>query len=281
MSGNNNLAKRGRAHDALHFDVYARSKTNISRLKARLPDEIVANLAREVIRRVASKASEVENVVAVPSQNTLEKLSEALISNDELAGANQILELRSVGQSAEAIYLSHLAAAARLLGEWWEEDRIDFNKVTLGTGRIFSIMRGMRHLFEATPITQHKTALFASTPGEDHTLGVRMAADLFRKDGWDITLKVGLDHDALVAEIEQSNIRIIGLSIGGEHSIEALMKLVVALTINCPHASIFVSGQNIESVQSILDLMELSGTGSDIVSAKKQLNDLWDQNATA
>ena len=281
MSGNNNLAKRGRAHDALHFDVYARSKTNISRLKARLPDEIVANLAREVIRRVASKASEVENVVAVPSQNTLEKLSEALISNDELAGANQILELRSVGQSAEAIYLSHLAAAARLLGEWWEEDRIDFNKVTLGTGRIFSIMRGMRHLFEATSITQHKTALFASTPGEDHTLGVRMAADLFRKDGWDITLKVGLDHDALVAEIEQSNIRIIGLSIGGEHSIEALMKLVVALTINCPHASIFVSGQNIESVQSILDLMELSGTGSDIVSAKKQLNDLWDQHATA
>ena len=281
MSGNHNLANGVRAHDALHFDVYARSKTNISRLKARLPDKIVANLAREVIRRVASKASEVENVVAAPSQNTLEKLSEALISNDELAGANLILELRSEGQSEEAIYLSHLAAAARLLGEWWEEDRIDFNKVTLGTGRIFSIMRGMRHLFEATPITQHKTALFASTPGEDHTLGVRMAADLFRKDGWDITLKVGLDHDALIAEIEQSNIRIIGLSIGGEHSIEALTKLVVALNINCPHVSIFVSGRNIESVQSLLDLMDLHGTASDIASAKKQLNDLWDQHATA
>ena len=281
MSSNHNLAQDGRAHDALHFDVYARSKTNISRLKARLPDEIVANLAREVIRRVVSKASEVENVVAAPSQSTLEKLSEALISNDELAGANLILELRSEGQSEEAIYLSHLAAAARLLGEWWEEDRIDFNKVTLGTGRIFAIMRGMRHLFEPAPIAQHKTALFASTPGEDHTLGVRMAADLFRKEGWDITLKVGLGHDALVAEIEQSNIRIIGLSIGGEHSTEALTKLVVALNINCPHVSIFVSGQNIESVQSILDLMELSGTGSDIVSAQKQLNDLWDQHATA
>ena len=281
MSGNHNLANGVREHDALHFDVYARSKTNISRLKARLPDKIVANLAREVIRRVASKASEVENVVAAPSQNTLEKLSEALISNDELAGANLILELRAEGQSAEAIYLSHLAAAARLLGEWWEKDRIDFNKVTLATGRIFAIMRGMRHMFEPAPIAQHKTALFASTPGEDHTLGVRMAADLFRKDGWDITLKVGLDHDALIAEIEQSNIRIIGLSIGGEHSIEALTKLVVALNINCPHVSIFVSGRNIKSVQSLLDLMDLHGTASDIASAKKQLNDLWDQHATA
>ncbi len=277
MSNDQNLTNDGPVYDALQFDVYEHSKSNILRLKDRLPDDLVANLAREVIRRVVSKAGDIEDVTSKPASETLEDLAYALISKDELAGAKLILELRAEGKAAEAIYLAHLAAAARLLGDWWEEDRIDFTKVTLATGRIFAIMRGMKHLFEPASIVSTKNALFASVPGEDHTLGVRMAADLFRKDGWDIVLKVGLDHDALVEEIEQSGIGIIGLSISGVHSIEALSKLVVAIHISCPHVSLFVSGQNIEEAQPMLDLMGLDGTCSDVIGAKTLLTEIWDQ----
>ena len=40
-------------------------------------------------------------------------------------------------------YLEYLALAARKLGKWWEEDRVSFLDVTLGTGRIYAIIRAV------------------------------------------------------------------------------------------------------------------------------------------
>ena len=281
MSSGQNLTNRRATFDTFEFEVYERSKSNIRRLKDRLPDDHVANLAREVIRRVVSKGDSLNLVTDNSAAEDLEELALALIAKDDRAGANLILKLRSDGKDVDTICLKHLSAAAQLLGDWWEEDRVDFTQVTLGTVRIFAILRSMRHLFEPAFITQDKSALFASVPGENHTLGVRMAADLFRKDGWDISLKVGLDHDALVAEIEQTPNCIIGLSISGQHSVEALSKLVVAIHISCPHAAIFVSGQNIAEAQPYLDLMGLDGVCSDIEEAKELLARIWSERITA
>lgn len=265
--------------DALEIDVYERNKANIRRLKEHLPDDLVANLAREVIRRVVSKGSAVEASVENLSRENLEQLALALIDVDDHAAPEFIRGLRSEGKSPETIYLVHLAAAARVLGEWWEEDRTSFAQVTLATGRIFAIMRSMRHLFEPTELIQGKAALFASVPGEDHTLGVRMAADLFRKDGWDISLKTGLDHDALVAEIEQTPARILGLSFSGDHSIEALSRLIIAVRICAPHVAIFISGQNVEKDMALLKLMDVEGFSSGIEDAKERLGKLWEGSA--
>jgi hypothetical protein len=102
-----------------------------------------------------------------------------------------------------------------------------------------------------------------------------MASDLLRKEGWEIALKVGLDHDRLVKEIEKSPNGIVGLSISGEHSIDALSRLVVALHICCPHVIILVSGSNVDEVRPILNLMGIDGIAATFEEAKQQLEDLW------
>jgi len=262
----------------IEIDVYQRSQANIRRLNEKLPEDLVVNLAREVIMRVAGKEDTLEHVDHAVTAEDLETLCEALISDDDQAGAAIIKNLRADGVRVEEIYLKQLAAAARLLGDWWTQDRVTFSQVTVGTGRMFSIMRGMRHLFEPVIPVQDKTAIFASVPGEDHTLGVRMAADIFRKDGWEIALKVGLDHDALVAEIERAPVGIVGLSVSGRHSIDALSRLVVALHIACPQAILIVSGPNIEEVRPILSLMGLDGIADTMDDAKAQFTQLWNTN---
>lgn len=266
--------------DPLELDVYERSQANILRLKETLPKDLVANLAREVIRRVGAHGTRLAEIAPEPSPEDLEALSLALISSDDKAAATAIANLQAKGEGAEVIYLHHLAAAARMLGDWWSEDRVNFGQVTVASGRMLAIMRSMRNLFEPALVPPGKTAIFAAVPGEDHTLGVRMAADLFRKAGWEITLLVGLDHDALVSEIEQFPSGIVGLSISGEHSIEALSRLVVAVHINAPHVSLLVSGQNIDAVKPVLDLMGLAAVTADIEDAKTQMNDLWEAKLT-
>lgn len=278
MSGEQKVSLRIVQQDPLELDVYRRSQANIRRLNEKLPQDLVVNLAREVILRVASKGGKLEQITYCASPEELEKLCFALISDDDQAAARMIVELRSEGVRADEIYLNTLAAAARMLGDLWDQDRVNFSQVTVGTGRMFAIMRSMRHLFEPTFLVQDKSAIFASVPGENHTLGVRMAADIFRKEGWEIALKVGLDHDQLVAEIERTPTGIVGLSVAGQHSIEALSRLVVALHIACPHAIILVSGQSVDEVRPILSLMGVDGIAGTLEEAKEQMSALWDAN---
>ncbi len=230
-----------------------------------------------MIRRLASHNRNYDHVAHNPTTEELETLCAALISDDDTAAAAIVLGVRAEHVSAEAIYMKYLAASARMLGEWWLEDRATFVEVTVGTGRLFAIMRGMRHLFSPPAVSHRMSVFFASVPGEQHTLGVQMAADLFRDDGWDITLRTGLDHDDLVAEIERSPTSIIGLSIGGRHSIEPLSRLVAALRICRPRAPVMVCGHDIEEIRPILDLMGLDGIADEMADAKEQMAAIWDR----
>jgi len=270
MSGEDRVANAPSPAFAPAVGHYHRSRANIRRLSELLPQELVVNLAREVILRVASKTP-AEDV----AQQDLQTLCDALISDDEQAAAKIIFDLRAEGMKPNQIYLKKLAAAARMLGEKWESDELSFAQVTVGTVRIFAIMRSMRHLFEPDVSVLDKTAVFAAVPGEDHTLGVQMAADLFRKDGWEIELKLGLDQNQLVEEIEKSPSRIVGLSFGGEHSIDALSRLVVALQICRPQVKVFVCGSSIDAALPILSLMELDGIATSAEEAQSQMTAMW------
>ncbi|MEP3843791.1 MAG: cobalamin-dependent protein [Paracoccaceae bacterium] len=278
MSGDNKVSTARVPTAPPESITYRRSEANIRRLREILPEDLVVDLAREVILRVASSETGLEHVPITVSQKDIRDFCYALVSDDHTAAAAIISELRADGVRPEDIYLRQLAVAARMLGDMWVSDEMTFSQVTVGTGRMLAIMRSLRHLFEPALSGNDKSAIFAAVPGEDHTLGVRMAADIFRKDGWEIALKVGLDHDQLVAEIEQAPAGIVGLSISGEHSIEALSRLVVALHISCPRSILAVSGPNIEEVRPILTLMGLDVIATTVEDAQAQMSALWEIN---
>ncbi|MDZ7709375.1 MAG: cobalamin B12-binding domain-containing protein [Roseovarius sp.] len=103
-----------------------------------------------------------------------------------------------------------------------------------------SAIPGMACRRSPEPHPRDVTVIFASVPGEQHTLGIRMAADLFRGDGWEIALRVGLSEDELIAGISRQPRCIVGLSVGGRHSLDGLTALVKALHRHCPHVAIVV-----------------------------------------
>lgn len=278
MSGESKNAAKAEAPVSLELDVFRRSNANLRRLQERLPEDLVIDLAREVIRRVASKDSALKHVAQTATEADLLALCNALLSPDESAAAQIVAEMRADGVSVDEIYLKRLAYAANRLGDMWVRDEISFSQVTVATGRILAIMRSLRHLFHPAVPVHDKTAIFASVPGEDHTLGVHMAADIFRKNGWDISLKTGLDHDELVATIEKTPTAIVGLSISGEHSIDALSRLVVALHICCPYAMIVVNGSNVDDVRPVLSLMGVDAIATTLEEAQEKLDALWEAN---
>ena len=266
---------------ALELGVYEQSQASIRRLKASLPEAHVADLASEVIRRLALKSDQLPPVPDVTTSEMVEALCIALISDNDTAAAEIIAGLQADGVSADVVYLKYLAAAARKLGDWWVEDRASFMEVTIGSGRMLAIMRSMRHLFTPTKPKAGRSALFASVPGETHTIGVHMATDLLRKEGWSISLKTGIDHDSLVQDIERAEVALIGLSYAGKHAFEALTRLIVATQICSPHLPILVSGQDANRMRPKISLLGVDGIASDLDDAKAQMTALVDEAETS
>ncbi|MBY5935374.1 cobalamin-dependent protein [Tateyamaria omphalii] len=240
-----------------------------------MPTGSVEDLAREVLARLNRPAS--EKLAEQPAADQIDAFCYALLSNDDQAGAMFIQEVRRAGASVEVIYLKYLADAACQLGRWWDEDRVSFTDVTRGTSRLYAIMHAMRHHVPITAPATAKSAHFVSVPGETHTLGVRMAADLFRRDGWDVTLLIGKSHEELVAEIGESHSIVIGISAAGGHALDALSKLVVALRLEKPDAALFVSGQILETDADTVSLMDIDGMAHDFETAQALIECHWDK----
>jgi methanogenic corrinoid protein MtbC1 len=264
------VQQRGQVKQAL--GLYDKSTADVTTLKSQFSETDVSSIVAEVLNRVKAKALRDETLVDRPSKEKVERLCYALISDDGQEGHKFIESVYEDGASLDAIYLSYLAAAAEKLGEWWKTDDASFYEVTIGTSRIYAIMRALSYLFVPMGNAEVKSAVFACIPGETHILGVRMAADLFIKDGWDVKVIVGKDHQELVDEIADSQCRIIGLSAAGAHSTAALARAVIALRLSNPSAGIFLGGQITQEAKQAVDLMGFDGIMSDIPTALAIMN---------
>lgn len=151
-------------------------------------------------------------------------------------------ELVDAGVSVEDICLEHLAPAARCLGQWWETDRLPFTEVAMATSRIQSILRRMP-VTGVPRATGARGAVFCAVPGEQHTLGVMMAADLFRRHAWDVSLLIGCEHDELMSCLLRDDRTVIGISCSGTHSFGALRHLMPEIQSRRPDAHVLLSGQ--------------------------------------
>lgn len=233
------------------------TETSVEDPKDILPPSAVQVLADEVVVRLASlwRAGPPRLAVGVDA------VVEALISTDARAAHRIVDQERADGITVDEICLHRLAGAARKLGEMWEDDSVSFLTLTVAIGRIFEILRRLRQEVPLLPPDprRKRRAFFASIPGEKHTLGVTMAATILRNHGWEIQLRTGLDHDGLVDEVLKDDHELIGLSAGSREQLPALMRLIVALHIERPHAQVLVCGPITSQVRGLAKMVHADG----------------------
>lgn len=248
--------------------------SEIDKVRSTLPETALSDLAQEVVRRVAQNLQTSFPPDVKLGSKEVDDLCAALLSDDPSAAGMLIESAQTKGSSYDALCLSYLGAAARRLGEWWDDDRISFYRVTIAAGRIYAILRILRFDRAVASPDMCRAAVFASVPGENHTLGITIAADLARDRGWDIELFVGLSHDELVQNLELRQPPLIGLSASGRRSLPALTKLIVALRISNPGTRILVCGQIASSTLSLVGVTGADAAATDFQGALVQMENL-------
>lgn len=246
----------------------AASARRVSAAIATLPQDTIRDIAKEALARVAEAA---QQGAGVPSQATVLAFCAALLSSDFEAGPRYIEDVLRRGLTVDEIYRNLLPAAACRLGEMWDEGDASLLDVTHATARLHVIVRNlaMAHR-DPVPVTGRE-AVFATIPGETHTLGVRIATNLFRRDRWEILLLVGLSHEELVERITAADAQLVGLSAGGQHAGPALTGLILALRLQKPGCKIVVCGQIVDVAREAVEAALPDACAADFDEAKAAL----------
>ena len=122
------------------------------------------------------------------SEEDVASFGQLILTRNEKQALEFITHMRANGAPVEVIYLDLLAPVARYLGELWENDLCDFTDVTIGLGGLQKMLRDLNSEVQQSrhPTPNGLSILLVPTPGEQHTFGLSMVAELFRKQGWEV-----------------------------------------------------------------------------------------------
>jgi MerR family transcriptional regulator, light-induced transcriptional regulator len=152
-----------------------------------------------------------------------------LLVNDRFRIASSFVEgVWTRGVPLEQLYLDLLAPTARHLGDLWTDDVLHFADVTVGLCRLQQVLHDFSPAFlnEASTRDDGRRALLMSVPGGQHTFGISMVAEFFRRARWDVTTGSPVCREELIRIVRSQWFAVVGLSVSCEVQLDALVATI-------------------------------------------------------
>lgn len=168
--------------------------------------------------------------IAVGPDDVIE-LARIVLDHETSVAGRFVDALREQGVLLDAIYLDLLAPTARRLGEMWDADQCDFTQVTVGLWRLQQVMYDLSPDFQSDAEygAQSRRAMLVPVPGSQHTLGLFMVAEFFRRAGWEVSGEPSATNADLVEAVRADWYDLVGISVGAEFQIEGLSSVILAM----------------------------------------------------
>jgi MerR family transcriptional regulator, light-induced transcriptional regulator len=218
----------------------------MSRLVKTIEGEIIPRLLLALQSPPAAVAAE----GAARSDASVDDVAEfarLVATHDVSVAAAYVNALLNRGVSLEKIYLELLAPAARLLGDWWKADLRDFTEVTSGLCRMHQLLHEFSPVFlhDVAAAAPDKCVLLIPMPGEQHSFGLIMVAEFFRRAGWDVWDLHPSTPEDVFGVIRKQWFSVIGISLSCESRLDQLRPLITAMRAKSrnPGVGIMVGGQ--------------------------------------
>jgi MerR family transcriptional regulator, light-induced transcriptional regulator len=209
----------------------AANDMRMSQLARTIEQEIIPRLM--LAHRAAADPPPVRTTgpAHVVNRRDIEHFAKVVLSHEEDAAFAGIESVRARGVSIEKIFVDLLAPTARYLGELWEEDLCNFTDVTVGLGRLQRVLRELSPALGCSVEhpAQGRRVLLLPSPGEQHTFGLVMVAEFFRRAGWDVSGGAWFDGVDAASLVTDEWFDVIGFSLGAEVHLPQLAASIEAI----------------------------------------------------
>ncbi|MEZ5459404.1 MAG: cobalamin B12-binding domain-containing protein [Steroidobacteraceae bacterium] len=214
-----------------------------ARLEQTIEEQIIPRLM--LMHREANGSGGARPAVGsgvAPSPEHVAELSRLVIAPSVEPALAFIEGQRERGMPLERIYVELLVPTARLLVEMWNADYCSFTDVTIGLWRLQQLVHKLSPAFlnEAEPRQDGRRLLLVPEPGEQHTFGLIMIAEFFRRAGWDVWDQPLNSRSELLDVVRREHFSIVGLSVGSVERLAALTETIRLLRRQSRNAQVRV-----------------------------------------
>lgn len=170
------------------------------------------------------------------------ELARIVIEHETPVASAYIDALRNQGVPINAVFIELLAPTARLLGEMWKADQCCFTDVTIGMARLQQIVHELSPEFgrENAHAFEGHSALLITVPGEQHTLGIMLVEEYFRRYGWDCRSAAPKDIRDISRLVRAQHYDVVGLSVSSFALLEGVPTSIQAIRKSSANKSVVV-----------------------------------------
>jgi methanogenic corrinoid protein MtbC1 len=208
-----------------------------------------------------------------------------LLHQEASAAAGFLDALRLRGVTPRSLLLGVVTQAAQILGEMWDQDRCDFAQVTISMGRLQQVLRSLSPYFQAEAIfrAHPETVVLAPGPGEQHTFGLLMVGEFFRREGWRVVGGPATSASDTVLIVRRTWVDVVGFSIGSPARLEALAQAIRAVrrASRNPNLYVLVGGPLVLTRPGLAARTGADAAAADAAGAVRLANELLGMGAAA
>jgi methanogenic corrinoid protein MtbC1 len=189
-----------------------------------------------------------------PSTDEVGELARLVIAHPASTARAYVDAMRGQGLSLDSIFVDLLGPAARMLGELWMEDLCSFADVTVGLSRLHQLVHDLSPSFVGGKRTGPNlgTVILAPAPGEQHTFGMLIASEFFRRAGWAVRAVTSVHSADLVDLVSNEWVQMVGFSVSNPKLADALRVLIHTLrnVSKNPDLIVMIGGASAEELRT-------------------------------
>lgn len=200
-----------------------------------------------------------------PQLQYLDPLFDASLSFDRARLKNVVDDMLGAGVAAEEISDIYVPTIARMLGEAWVEDRIDFAMTTIGSARLQGLLRSLGPDWcrgTDTLTRNQRTALVVVPQGAQHSLGATILAGQMRRRNISVNLEVGVSPRLLAGLVERQTFDAVLISASAREPLELVTELVQSSRTGEGNTPVVVGGNILDQMTDIKKT-----TGADLATS--------------
>lgn len=256
------------------------------------PIAVVKTLRTQIIPKIVMALRSLPSRTVEPTDQTtgaIEAFAALALGDDDVAAFAYVETQIASGMSAEVVLLDLLAPAARHLGTLWESDATDFATVTLAVSRLQRIMRRISDTFveEGAALGRNTgggggaSVLLTIIPGEQHSFGLSMVAEFFRRAGWNLCTGPFESHQELTSLVHTHWFDVIGFSVSSDRRLDELKKDIgdIRRDSRNRHVGIILGGPMLIAQPGLVALLGADMMSVDAAHAPQQARDLMREKA--
>jgi methanogenic corrinoid protein MtbC1 len=243
----------------------AAERRRVALLARTLETEVIPRL---ILSRQANSPTYIDSPgSSMPVAEDISVVAGLAMQGDLTGALSYVSGLTARGMPLDRIYLYLLAPVARHLGDLWEQDRCDFTAVTIGLCCLQQVV------LENSPAFQprlgggdvDRRVLLAPVPGEQHSFGLLMVGEFFRRQGWEVSSGTGTTVKELAAVVRRQWFAAVGFSLACEDRLEVLAGAIreVRRASRNPQVGVLVGGRVFNERPELAALVGADATAAD------------------